>query len=78
MNTSTKFVVSSVLAVVCYTVFNLIITAKTGTTPDATLTTCWFGFWTVEIVSLATIKNTKTKKGKKKKQEDINNVDNNT
>lgn len=28
---------------------------------SATLTTCWFGFWTVEIVSLAAIKTSKVK-----------------
>lgn len=74
MKTSTKFVISSVFAVVGYTVFNLLITWKTGTIPDGTLTTCWFAFWTVEIVSLAAIKNTKTKKKRKRDE----NVDNNS
>jgi hypothetical protein len=28
---------------------------------SATLTTCWFGFWTVEIVALAAIRTSKVK-----------------
>ena len=38
-----------------------------------TLTTCWFGFWTVEIVALAAIKGGKVKHGNKnsKESEDI-------
>ena len=39
-----------------------------------TLTTCWFGFWTVEIVALAAIKSGKVKHGNKKtddEKEDI-------
>ncbi|MCM1061611.1 MAG: hypothetical protein NC452_15185, partial [Eubacterium sp.] len=31
-----------------------------------TLTTCWFGFWTAEIVALAAIKGGKVKHGNKK------------
>ena len=31
-----------------------------------TLTTCWFSFWTVEIVALAAIKGGKVKHGEKK------------
>ena len=31
-----------------------------------TLTTCWFSFWTVEIVALAAIKGGKVKHGDKK------------
>lgn len=31
-----------------------------------TLTTCWFSFWTVELVSLAAIKSGKVKHGDKK------------
>ena len=34
-----------------------------------TLTTCWFGFWTVEIVALAAIKGGKVKHGDKKTNE---------
>lgn len=33
---------------------------------SSTLTTCWFSFWTVELVSLAAIKSGKVKHGDKK------------
>ncbi len=35
-----------------------------------TLTTCWFSFWTVEIVALAAIKGGKVKHGNKKVDEE--------
>lgn len=35
-----------------------------------TLTTCWFGFWTAEIVALAAIKGGKVKHGSKKNDEE--------
>ena len=35
-----------------------------------TLTTCWFSFWTVEIVALAAIKGGKVKHGSKKTDEE--------
>lgn len=40
---------------------------------SATLTTCWFGFWTVEIVALASIKNVKVKNEYNKNKEEENN-----
>ena len=42
---------------------------------SATLTTCWFAFWTVEIVALASIRNVKVKKeyDKNKNKEEENN-----
>lgn len=41
---------------------------------SATLTTCWFGFWTVEIVALASIRNVKVKNEYNKNKEDNSNV----
>ena len=41
---------------------------------SATLTTCWFGFWTVEIIALASIKNVKVKNKYNKNKEDNSNV----
>lgn len=32
---------------------------------SSTLTTCWFAFWAVEIIALASIRNQKTKHEKK-------------
>jgi hypothetical protein len=40
---------------------------------SATLTTCWFGFWTVEIVALASIRNVKVKNEYNKNKEEENN-----
>ncbi len=39
-----------------------------------TLTTCWFGFWTVEIVALAAIKGGKVKHGNKKTDDEKEDV----
>ena len=72
MKTSTKFVISAVLAVLIYTAASFIVLFRTGMNIDGSLTVAYFAFWTAEIVSLATIKNTKTKRRKKK------DVDNNT
>ena len=72
MKTSTKFVISAVLAVLIYTVASFIVLFRTGMNIDGSLTVAYFSFWTAEIVALASIKNTKTKRRKKK------DVDNNT
>ena len=72
MKTSTKFVISAVIAVLIYTTASFIVLFRTGMNIDGTLTAAYFAFWTSEIVSLATIKNTKIKRRKKK------DVDNNT
>lgn len=78
MKTSTKFVISAVIAVLVYTVASFIVLFQTGQNIEASLTMAYFSFWTAEIIALASIKNTKTKKGKKKKkQEETENVDNN-
>lgn len=37
---------------------------------SSTLTTCWFSFWTAEIVALAAIKGGKVKHGSKKTDEE--------
>lgn len=52
-----------VVAIVSYVMASFWIQYKTGMPIDSTLTTCWFGFWTAEVVALATIKNNKTKHG---------------
>lgn len=76
MKTSTKFVISAVVAVVIYTVASFIVLFQTGQNIDASLTVAYFSFWTAEIIALASIKNNKSKKKKKKPEEQIN-VDNN-
>lgn len=56
MNTSTKILISAIIAVISYTVASLYIQYHTGVEVSSTLTTLWFSFWTVEIVVLAGIK----------------------
>ena len=50
-----------VLAIVGYFVANLWLQYKFGIEISSTLTTCWFSFWGVEIVALATIRTSKVK-----------------
>ena len=52
-----------VVAIVGYVIASFWVQYKTGIAMDPTITTCWFGFWTVEIIALTTIKNNKTKHG---------------
>ena len=58
---SDAIVFLSVFAVVAYTVTAFILQFMGFMEVSATLTTCWYTFWTAEIVSLAAIKNSKTK-----------------
>lgn len=50
-----------VVAIVAYTVAGFWVQYKTGVPIDSTLSTLYYGFWTVELISLTTIKNNKTK-----------------
>ena len=50
-----------VTAIVGYVVASFWLQYRTGIGIDPTITTCWFGFWTAEVVALTTIKNNKTK-----------------
>lgn len=72
MKTSTKFVVSAITAIVLYTAASFIALFITGQNIDPALTGAYFAFWTVEIVSLASIKNTKSKR-KKEQKHDVDN-----
>ena len=58
---SDAIVFLSVFAVVTYTIAALTLQFMGFMEVSATLTTCWYTFWTAEIVSLAAIKNSKTK-----------------
>jgi len=55
----------SILAVTGFTVAAFILQFKGLMEISATLTGCWFAFWTVEIIALASIRNQKTKHEKK-------------
>lgn len=56
IKTSNKILFIAVIAIIWFTVTSLYIQYKTGIEVSSTLTTLWFSFWTVEIVSLAGIK----------------------
>lgn len=49
----------SITAIVLYTVAAMFIQLHTGVEASSTLSTLWYGFWTVEITALAGIKVTK-------------------
>ncbi len=66
MKTSTKFVIAAVIAITLFTVASFIVLFVSGQNISDGLTVAYFSFCTAEIVALASIKNTKTRKRKKK------------
>lgn len=58
----------SIVAVTGFTVAAFLLQFKGFMEISATLTGCWFAFWTVEIVALASIRNQKTKHDYKNKE----------
>lgn len=50
-----------VMAIIGYFIANFWLQYSMGLEISPTLTGCWFSFWGVEVVSLAAIKNNKTK-----------------
>jgi len=50
-----------VAAIILYTVASFWLQYMTGAPVDATLTTLWFSFWTVEVIALTAIKTSKVK-----------------
>lgn len=73
--TSNIVLASSIVAVALFTAISLYIQYTTGIEVSSTLTTLWYSFWTVEIVSLAGIKVSKVFKNYNNKNNDINSVD---
>ena len=75
MRFSTKIVIASVLATTLYVlgvfwvVFTNIKNHTSVNVPD-TLTTLFFAFWTVELVSLSTIEKTKVRNKYHREEED--------
>lgn len=59
MKTSNKVLFASVTAIILFTIACMFIQYKTSIEVSSTLITLWFSFWTVEIVSLTSIKVTK-------------------
>ena len=60
---SNIMLITIIVAIVGYVIASFWLQYKTGIAIDPTITTCWFGFWTVEIIALTTIKNNKTRHG---------------
>lgn len=56
MSTSNKVLLSSIVAIISFTIICLYIQYATSMEVSSTLITLWFSFWTVEIISLAGIK----------------------
>ena len=75
---SNKLVVVSATAIFLYTAMMFVLAVyniqnKTNTWPPAELTALWYGFWTVELVSLTTIKVSKIRN--KYEKEEITTVE---
>ena len=51
-----------VISIIIYTVASFWLAYATGVSIDSTLTTCFYAFWTVEILSLAGIRISKVRK----------------
>lgn len=58
---SQKLIPWIILAVMIYTIADIILQAFYCVEISPTLTTCYFAFWGTEIIGLATIKNVKVK-----------------
>lgn len=63
---SDYIVAAAITAIALYTVAAVVLQFCGFTEISSTLTTCWFSFWTVEVVALAAIKGGKVKHGDKK------------
>ena len=68
IKTSNKVLLSSIIAIVLFTIACLYIQYTTSIEVSSTLITFWYTFWTVEIVSLAGIKVTKVIKNYNSKE----------
>ena len=63
---SDYIVAVSISAIALYTLAAVILQFCGFAEVSATLTTCWFSFWTAEIMALAAIKSGKVKHGEQK------------
>lgn len=70
IKTSNIVLICSIAAVILYTVTSILIQYHTGIEISSTLSTLWYGFWTVEITALAGIKVTKVIKENGSESED--------
>ena len=65
-----RMVVLSAFMIIIFTVAAIVLQFVTQVELSGTLITCWYAFWTAEIFSLMSIKNTKTKHRVKDDQEE--------
>lgn len=56
-----RMVVLSAAMIVLFTISAIVLQFVTSVELSGTLITCWYAFWTAEIFSLVSIKNTNTK-----------------
>lgn len=62
MTFSKKIIPVIIFAIMAYTIASFALQFYNGAEISPTLTTAYFGFWTIEIISLATIKSTKVRR----------------
>ena len=58
---SNIMLITIVIAIVGYVIADFVLQYKTGIEISPTVTTCWFAFWTTEIIALTGIKVSKVK-----------------
>lgn len=56
-----RMVILSAAMIVLFTIAAIVLQFVTSVELSGTLITCWYAFWTAEIFSLVSIKNTNTK-----------------
>jgi len=68
---SNLMLVIIIAAIVLYTIASFYLVLVSGVNIDSTLTTCFYAFWTCEIIALAGIKISKLRKNKDKDKGDV-------
>lgn len=68
--TSTVMLILICIMIILYAGASFVLQYFTNVEISPTLTTAWFSFWGVELVSLAAIKTSKIKHGKDNKEEE--------
>ena len=68
--TSTIMLILICIMIILYAGASFVLQYFTSVEISPTLTTAWFSFWGVELVSLAAIKTSKIKHGKDNKEEE--------
>jgi hypothetical protein len=69
VKTSKIILVLACTMAVLYAIADFLLQYFTNIELSPTLTGCWYTFWGVELINLATIKNTKTKNNNESEEE---------